>query len=58
MKFTKEENGRKWTFGKGKLVRLTFIKSLARKIDDIIISQGAFIERLKNFDFEFGMKKN
>lgn len=58
MKFTKEDNSRRWTFGKGKLVRLTFIKSLAHKIDDIIISQEAFIERLKNFDLEFGMRKD
>jgi len=57
MKFVKEPDGKRWTFGSGKTVRLTFIKKLVSRIDDIIISQEAFVERLKNFDLEFWIQK-
>ncbi|KKN82559.1 hypothetical protein LCGC14_0308550 [marine sediment metagenome] len=57
MKFEKEPNGKRWSFGHGKSVRLTFIKKLVGRIDDIMISQKAFIERLQNFDLEFWMPK-
>lgn len=57
MKFEKEPNGKKWSFGHGKSVRLTFIKKLVSRVDDIMISQKAFIERLQNFDLEFGIPK-
>ena len=45
------------SFGRGKSVRLTFIKKLVARIDDIMISQKAFIERLQNFDLEFWIHK-
>jgi len=57
MKFTKEPNRKIWSFGNGKEVRLTFIKKLASRIGDIIISQEEFIKRLKNFDLEFWQPK-
>lgn len=57
MKFEKQPNGKQWSFGRGKSVRLTFIKKLVRRIDDIMISQKAFIERLQNFDLEFWIHK-
>lgn len=57
MKFEKDPSGKRWTFGKGKSVRLTFIKKLVSRIDDIIISQKAFVDRLQNFDLEFWMPK-
>ena len=57
MKFEKESNGKRWTFGSGKSVRLTFIKKLVSRIDDVILSQKAFVERLQNFDLEFGISK-
>lgn len=58
MKSTPEENGRSWTFGKSKLVRLTFIKSLVHKLDDLMVIQKAFVERLKDYDLEFDIKKS
>lgn len=57
MKLIKEPNRKTWSFGNGKPVRLTFIKKLVSRIDDIILSQDAFIERLKNFDLEHWMPK-
>lgn len=57
MKFEKQPNGKQWSFGHGKSVRLTFIKKLVARIDDIVISQKAFIERLQNFDLEFWIHK-
>ncbi len=57
MKFEKQSNGKQWSFGHGKSIQLTFIKKLVARIDDIMISQKAFIERLQNFDFEFWMPK-
>ena len=57
MKFEEEPNGKKWIFGHGKSVRLSYIKKLVSRIDDVMISQKAFVERLKNFDLEFHMPK-
>lgn len=57
MKFEKEPNGKKWSFGHGKSVRLSFIKKLVSRIDDIMVSQEAFVERLKKFDLEYWMPK-
>ena len=57
MKFEKEPNGKRWSFGHGKSVRLTYIKKLVCKIEDIMVSQKAFIERLRNFDLEFWIPK-
>ena len=37
MKFEKEPNGKRWSFGHGKLVRLTYIKKLVSKIEDIMV---------------------
>lgn len=57
MKLEEEPNGKKWIFGHGKSVRLSYIKRLVNRIDDVMLSQKAFIERLKNFDLEFWMQK-
>ncbi len=57
MKFVQEPDGRRWSFGDPKTVRLTFIKKLVSRVDDIILSQEAFVERLKNFDLEYGISK-
>jgi len=57
MKLEKLSDGKRWTFGKGKSVRLTFIKKLVSRNDDIIVYQKSFVERLQNFDLEFWMPK-
>ena len=57
MKFKKEVDGKSWTFGTPKTVQLTFIKKLVSRIDDVMISQKAFVDRLNNFDLKHWMSK-